>query len=102
MLASGRGSSVPLVAQIPPAAAPRYSSAPETLIADAPSAGSAREAATDAATSGVCEVTVGSATGAVCVPATEPPVAERTSDGQGRGVTVSREPGCGGARDKNK
>src|SRR5690606_30108843 len=39
MLAMGRDSSAPEVAQIPAASAPRYSSAPATLIAHEPSGG---------------------------------------------------------------
>ncbi|MCX6502652.1 MAG: hypothetical protein NT132_09650 [Microbacterium sp.] len=73
MLAMGRASSVPLVAQIPLASGPRYASPPVTLIADAPSAGSISAAAGPAAAVGASAMATGSLNGAFSAHAVYPP-----------------------------
>src|SRR4051812_30470755 len=79
MLAMARGSSVPLVAQMPLADAPRYSSAPEMLIDEAPSGGSAMTAAAGTGTWGDCHVTTGALSGAVRAHPTYAPDAASTT-----------------------
>ena len=74
MLAIERGSSPPLAIQLPDASAGRYSSAPETLIIDAPSGDIAIAAGGPGATSGTWEVEDAAATGAFDAHATYPVV----------------------------
>src|SRR6478735_5313906 len=72
MLAIDCGSLVPLVAQMPLASAPRYSSPPATAIAEAPVDGRATAAAAGTVTGGFCVSTSGALTGAVSAHHTYP------------------------------